>query len=300
VDPAGRAAEQAGYRLSKDVVVIARLKEGGLRPRLRSPVRRAVRRALEARPARARAGILKNVSRETLTKLGSNGGTKFDAILGSTVGTKFSKSKGASMDACVDLEGLAEVIRREHELAGRAVRSALAHAVAAGEYLLEAKRRIGHGGWLRWVREQCGVSERSAQGYMRLALRLPKAQRVADLPVREALKLVSDGAPRTELDRAHGLGNQIKAAETELRIASRVLDNPNASLDEVRWVVDVADRLQSELLSLQAECGRGAGRCLQQLAQMTGLAEAALQDMLADGSLLRACEERIAELSACS
>ena len=71
------------------------------------------------------------------------------------------------------------------------MRTAVAHAVIAGELLIEAKRQVPHGQWLPWLRSTCGLSERTAQAYMRLARTLPelepaKAQRVADLSLREA------------------------------------------------------------------------------------------------------------------
>jgi phage N-6-adenine-methyltransferase len=88
--------------------------------------------------------------------------------------------------------GLATRIRAEHEAAQSAMRSAVSHAVEAGKLLMEAKRTVGHGGWEAWVRDSCGFSERTAQGYMRLARLDPeKAQRVALLSLREALKALA-------------------------------------------------------------------------------------------------------------
>jgi hypothetical protein len=78
------------------------------------------------------------------------------------------------------------------------MRSAVSYAVEAGKLLMEAKKLVGHGNWESWVRECCGLSERTAQGYMRLARLDPaKAQRVADLSLREALKALAEpkGSP---------------------------------------------------------------------------------------------------------
>jgi hypothetical protein len=41
--------------------------------------------------------------------------------------------------------------------------------LTAGDLLLEAKAQVGHGQWLRWLRDRCGVSDRIARLYMRLA-----------------------------------------------------------------------------------------------------------------------------------
>ena len=94
------------------------------------------------------------------------------------------------------LQSLAAQINEAHKEACASVRTALGHAARAGDFLLEAKRQLGHGAWLPWLRQHCtDVSERMAQKYMQLARELPKltakAPRVADLSLREAIHLVS-------------------------------------------------------------------------------------------------------------
>jgi hypothetical protein len=65
---------------------------------------------------------------------------------------------------------LAEEIRRAHADSEGAMGTSLGRAMDAGELLLEAKAAVPHGGWLRWLRENCAdMSERTAQTYMRLA-----------------------------------------------------------------------------------------------------------------------------------
>ena len=81
------------------------------------------------------------------------------------------------------------------------------HALNAGDLLLKAKKKVAHGGWLDWLKENCHFSERTAQGYMRLSRELPqledsKAQRVADLPLRDALVLLSCGKPKSMINEA--------------------------------------------------------------------------------------------------
>jgi ParB family chromosome partitioning protein len=62
---------------------------------------------------------------------------------------------------------------------------------------MEAKKSVPHGGWEAWVRDSCGFSERTAQGYMRLARLAPEeAQRVALLSLRDALKALAE--PKSE------------------------------------------------------------------------------------------------------
>jgi hypothetical protein len=93
------------------------------------------------------------------------------------------------------LAELAARIRSEHEAVGSAVRSALDHAVAAGQMLIEAKSSLPHGGWLLWLRSHCKIPPRTASHYMRLAKRLPESARVADLTVTEALDLLAPPPP---------------------------------------------------------------------------------------------------------
>lgn len=97
----------------------------------------------------------------------------------------------------IALDDLASKIRSEHDAVQRAVETATGHAIRCGQLLTEAKDGLAHGQWLPWLQEHCEVSERTAQAYMRLALKhgaldTEKAQRVADLPVREAMKAIAD------------------------------------------------------------------------------------------------------------
>lgn len=66
-------------------------------------------------------------------------------------------------------------------------KSSAKHAIEAGHILLEAKSALAHGHWLPWLRDHVGMSERSAQTYMRLARSGLKCATVADLGLRAAL-----------------------------------------------------------------------------------------------------------------
>jgi hypothetical protein len=90
------------------------------------------------------------------------------------------------------LVDLAARIKAEHEATTSTLKRGLEHALAAGKLLIEAKEQLAHGQWLPWLKEHCGVPERTAQAYMRVArsfgtLDDAKAQRVADLSFRDAL-----------------------------------------------------------------------------------------------------------------
>jgi len=96
----------------------------------------------------------------------------------------------------INRTGLMELstdINTEHRLATNAAKTAIQHAINAGALLNEAKARVKHGEWLPWLQENCELSERTARNYMRLA-NLPesKRQRVADMPIRQALEFIAE------------------------------------------------------------------------------------------------------------
>ena len=98
------------------------------------------------------------------------------------------------MSAVVSLDDYAARINDAHARAQRDAVSAVEHACQAGTLLIAAKATVAHGRWLPWLRDNFAFSERTAQGYMRLAERLPsleKRNQVADferLGVKRALR----------------------------------------------------------------------------------------------------------------
>ena len=89
---------------------------------------------------------------------------------------------------------LASEINAHHQAAEEAAYAALDHARAAGDLLIEAKTRCGHGSWSDWLVTNFRGSERTAQRYMKLANGWAeleaKTTRVSDLSLREAVKLL--------------------------------------------------------------------------------------------------------------
>src|SRR5215469_4422868 len=55
------------------------------------------------------------------------------------------------------LSELARRIDAEHGAVATALCSALAHAIAAGKLLIEAKAKVRHGQWLKWIEANCSV-----------------------------------------------------------------------------------------------------------------------------------------------
>jgi hypothetical protein len=68
-----------------------------------------------------------------------------------------------------DLDELAQRIKEEHSNVASALQQGFIHASAAGELLIQAKAKAGHGKWLSWLRDECEISVRTASLYMRLA-----------------------------------------------------------------------------------------------------------------------------------
>ena len=68
-----------------------------------------------------------------------------------------------------DLDELAQRIKEEHSNVACALHQGFMHASAAGELLIQAKGKAGHGKWSPWLRDECNISMRTASLYMRLA-----------------------------------------------------------------------------------------------------------------------------------
>jgi len=86
-----------------------------------------------------------------------------------------------------ELETLAETVPREHKLVLRLAEGMLAAAVRAGELLNEAKERLPHGELGPFV-TYCGISQRSAQLYMKLARNADRPEVLEAESIREALE----------------------------------------------------------------------------------------------------------------
>jgi Protein of unknown function (DUF3102) len=78
-----------------------------------------------------------------------------------------------------------------------ALRREIADVVKIGELLKEAKDAAGHGNFRSWLKEECALSERTAQRYMAVHRFAAKYVSVADLKLTaSALYWLADGADR--------------------------------------------------------------------------------------------------------
>ena len=126
--------------------------------------------------------------------------------------TRKSRSAQASLEAAStqeistsnSLADLAARINEEHQAVVAAARTTLQHAFNAGEFLLAAKAQVPHGYWGDWLRENCEVSERSAQKYMQLARHRIGSEAnpplTADLTIDEALCSLAKPKPPVEIE----------------------------------------------------------------------------------------------------
>src|ERR1700730_11650310 len=78
-------------------------------------------------------------------------------------------TKSADVLPPVDLPALARKINDNHRDILSNAKTMVTKAIAAGDALIAAKFAVEDGTWLRWVRENTTVSERTAQLWMQLA-----------------------------------------------------------------------------------------------------------------------------------
>jgi hypothetical protein len=93
-------------------------------------------------------------------------------------------------DSSNRLPVLAEEIKRAHSGVQDAAKTAADRAIEAGRALLEAKALVKHGQWLPWLKEHCGLPERTAQLYMHIAKLGLESATVADLGLKAAAKAI--------------------------------------------------------------------------------------------------------------
>jgi hypothetical protein len=132
------------------------------------------------------------------------------------------------------LTDLAARIRAEHEASGLAIKRGLDHAIACGRLLIEARAQLEHGQWLPWLREHCGVPERSARRYMELAAYAAygKSANLADLTIDGSAEAAADHA---SIEQALEAGDWHVAGDLAVRL---FLDSPfNAKdFDHCDWI----------------------------------------------------------------
>jgi hypothetical protein len=162
------------------------------------------------------------------------------------------------------LRGLADKINIAVDEAENCAKSAVQHALVAGKLLIQAKGYTPHGQWETWLQASCRVAPRTAQAYMRLhtqmqVLPAPEAQRVADLPLREAIKAISTPATapkrvtdawlRTRRDTGQRFAYAMRKCATGMR---RVANDVEGNYAKRRQIEAAKKKLQAAIDQLDA------------------------------------------------
>ena len=124
------------------------------------------------------------------------------------------------MSDLMTLPSIATAIDRHHAAAQAAARTAIEHAIACGQLLLQAKTQVAHGGWLPWLKAHTRVSERQSQRYMQVAqgALTGKYDAASDLTIEGAIAISaqkSDGdmvSPPKEPSNRYGKGISFERA----------------------------------------------------------------------------------------
>jgi hypothetical protein len=125
------------------------------------------------------------------------------------------------------LDTLTRTIRQAHAECSQAMRTTLEAARRAGDALIEARKDIGHGGWLKYVEQTCGLNRRTANRYMTIAEHwdqighvsnlseaLGALNRVSTIPpsLEDCATMVTPTAKHVDITDAHRLGDEFLAS----------------------------------------------------------------------------------------
>jgi hypothetical protein len=142
--------------------------------------------------------------------------------------------------------GLPELATRIKTLHGDVIgagKTIIQKAMEAGDALIRAKRNpvMKHGEWLPWLKENCGVSERRAQHYMKLAANRSKIEAAmknepgADFSLKWALGQLKE----TDGDGGDGVLGQYEKAHTALIKRLRALDADDVQAAVERTITEL-------------------------------------------------------------
>jgi hypothetical protein len=104
-----------------------------------------------------------------------------------------SKATGAA-NAAPTLPELAKAIKVELAAIEQDTRSALQHAILAGEMLNDAKQQMEHGEWMPWLEKNFALTPQMGRTYMRLAANRKRVFHLGS--IREALGVLAEEKPK--------------------------------------------------------------------------------------------------------
>ena len=113
------------------------------------------------------------------------------------------------------LADLATRIKSLHAQVLDAGKNVVRKAIEAGVALIEAKRQVGHGNWLKWLKENCELSERTAEVYMECARNRQKLEAIiaaaANMTLAQALQAIKPKPDKND-DGPMGKYNKARVA----------------------------------------------------------------------------------------
>jgi hypothetical protein len=112
-------------------------------------------------------------------------------------------SEVAQMKSSADpLAELATRIKSLHAQVVDAGKNVVRKAIEAGLALIDAKRQVGHGNWLRWLKDNCELSDRTAEVYMTCARNRQRLEAIiataANMTLAAALREIKPTSDRAE------------------------------------------------------------------------------------------------------
>jgi Protein of unknown function (DUF3102) len=137
--------------------------------------------------------------------------------LGIAFGFSGSAHTGVTMSNVADLKtdplaDLATRIKSLHAQVVDAGKNVVRKAIDAGLALIEAKRQVGHGQWLKWLKENCELSERTAEVYMECARNRQRLEPIiavaANMTLSQALRQIR---PKPDKGNDGAMGKYEKA-----------------------------------------------------------------------------------------
>jgi hypothetical protein len=84
----------------------------------------------------------------------------------------------AAANPAAGLTDLAAKIKTLHSQVVDAGKGVVRKAIDAGLALIQAKAQVPHGSWLKWLKDNCSLSERTAEDYMAIARNRQKAEAI--------------------------------------------------------------------------------------------------------------------------
>lgn len=189
--------------------------------------------------------------------------------------------------APLDLDTLCRRIESEHKAALRCATSSLEHARQVGCYLAQAKRQVGHGGWLSWLERSVSFDRFRAAEYMRVAEHWPEieAQMCNDrtFGLRAALKYLAepwetpaDSDEEMSLEAAQAIVDlaqeSVEEAEEQLE-EEAATERERTSADRETAVLDYCARAVARLRKRLARLGKRGQPLLRVLARLERLVE---------------------------